>query len=207
MARFEGLFLEYLRSLGSGDCAHDVDHVLRVVRTAKELCAQEGALLEVVVPAAYLHDCFSYPKDHPDRGRSSRIAADTAIEFLREVEYPETYYEQIHHAICSHSYSSGLTPETKEAQIVQDADRLDAIGAIGIARCIQVGTLYDRPLYSSHDPFCAQRVPDDLLFTIDHFYVKLLKIADSMGTRAAQKEASRRKEFMLNFLKRLEREI
>ena len=204
---FEQLILDFLSSGEVVDCAHDLDHVFRVVRSARELCGQEEAQLDVVLPAAYLHDCFGYPKNHPDRRNSSLVAADLAIDFLREIKYPLQFLEQIHHAICTHSYSADLKPETKEAKIVQDADRLDALGAIGIARCIQVGTLHQRPLYCRNDPLCSQRESDDGSYTVDHFFVKLLKIADTMQTEAAKVEAKKRKAFMIEFLDQLKREV
>ncbi|MGF1755829.1 HD domain-containing protein [Vibrio makurazakiensis] len=189
------------------DAAHDLNHILRVVKTAKQLCRAENAVEEVVVPAAYLHDCFTFPKNHPDRERSSKHAADIAIEFLKSVNYPEQYYSAIHHAIVSHSYSANVTPETLEAKIVQDADRLDALGAVGIARCVQVSTSLGRTLYSLTDPFCESREPDDKVFTIDHFYIKLLHLVDTMNTDSAKREAERRTQFMRSYLVQLESEI
>ncbi|MDE1462067.1 HD domain-containing protein [Spartinivicinus poritis] len=189
------------------DLAHDFNHILRVVKTAKELCEQERAVSEIVTPAAWLHDCFSLPKNHPDRTNSSKYAADKAVQFLSEINYPEKYLEPIHHAIVAHSFSANITPRTLEAKIVQDADRLDALGAIGIARCMQVSAKLERELYSTNDPFCQLRLPDDGKYTVDHFYKKLLLIADSVNTESAKLEAKKRTQFMLNFLKQLNLEI
>ncbi|MGS4882634.1 HD domain-containing protein [Photobacterium damselae] len=204
---FEVDLVEYLKSEISQDMAHDVDHILRVVKSAKMLCQQEGANIAIVLPAAYLHDCFSYPKDHPDRHLSSYKAADKAVEFLNSIDYPSEYFEAIHHAIAAHSFSAQVTPTTLEAQIVQDADRLDALGAIGVTRCILVSAKLKRPLYQLDDPFCQQRSPDDSQYTLDHFYTKLLKLTDTMNTRAAKEEAGRRTEFMYAYLKQLELEL
>ncbi|SUB90175.1 HD domain-containing protein [Photobacterium damselae] len=204
---FEVDLVEYLKSEMSQDMAHDVDHILRVVKSAKMLCQQEGANIAIVLPVAYLHDCFSYPKDHPDRHLSSYKAADKAVEFLNSIGYPSEYFEAIHHAIVAHSFSAQVTPTTLEAQIVQDADRLDALGAIGVTRCILVSAKLKRPLYQLDDPFCQQRSPDDSQYTLDHFYTKLLKLTDTMNTRSAQEEAGRRTEFMYAYLKQLELEL
>ncbi|MEH0374061.1 HD domain-containing protein, partial [Vibrio mimicus] len=84
----------------------------------------------------------------------SRIAADKALEFLNEIGYPKEYHDAIKHAIIAHSFSANVQPDTLEAKIVQDADRLDALGAIGIARCIQVSTNLGVGLYDATDPFC-----------------------------------------------------
>lgn len=189
------------------DAAHDIQHVARVVNTATRLSETEGGDLCVVLPAAYLHDCFTYPKDHPDRKHSAFIAADKACEFLSSIHYPNQYLNAIHHAIVAHSYSANVAPTTREAMIVQDADRLDALGAIGITRCIQVSASLQRTLYSNDDPFCRERTPDDSQFTLDHFYTKLFSISDTMNTSAGHAEAQNRVECMQYYLAQLSREI
>jgi len=189
------------------DPAHDLDHVLRVVKTARALCQLEQAKLAIVLPAAYLHDCFSFAKNHPDRKQSSKRAADKAIEFLTSIDYPATHLDEIHHAIAAHSYSANVKPKTLEAQIVQDADRLDALGAIGIARCLQVGTTLSTPLYNQDDSFCQHRSPDDRNYTIDHFYAKLFNLSDTMNTASAKAEGEQRTAFMRQYLQQLATEI
>ncbi|WP_333608318.1 HD domain-containing protein [Arsukibacterium sp.] len=206
-AALEQRMLDFVCQHMQQDVAHDRQHVLRVVKLAKRLCAEEGAQLQIVLPAAYLHDCFSYAKDHPDRGNSSRLAADKALQFLSGLHYPAEYFEAIHHAIVAHSYSAKVAPETLEAKIVQDADRLDAIGAIGIARCMQVSASLGRPLYAEHDPFCVSRAIDDGAYTLDHFYKKLLLLAKQMHTASAKAEAGQRTQFMQQYLLQLGREI
>ena len=205
--QFEPLFVDFIKAEMQQDLAHDVNHVLRVVKCAKALCLKEGAKLEVVVPAAYLHDCFSLPKNHPDRAMSSQLAAEKAVSFLRHVGYPTDFYSEISHAIETHSYSANLKPKTLEAQIVQDADRLDALGAIGIARCLQVSTSLGVNLYSNDDPFAVKRDLNDKQFCIDHFYVKLLKLAETMNTPTAAVEAQKRSEYMQTYLTQLASEI
>ncbi|MCQ1059836.1 HD domain-containing protein [Photobacterium sp. ZSDE20] len=205
--QLENQFVEFIQSEMQQDLAHDMNHVLRVVKTAKELCASEGAVLEVVLPAAYLHDCFSFPKNHPDRAKSSQVAANKAVEFLASIDYPSQYFEAIHHAIVTHSFSANIEPKTLEAQIVQDADRLDALGAIGIARCIQVSSSLGVSLYDAEDPFSEDRDLNDRLYTIDHFYTKLFKLKDTMNTLSAKAEAEKRTVFMEEYLKQLGAEI
>ncbi|WP_299665236.1 HD domain-containing protein [uncultured Psychromonas sp.] len=189
------------------DLAHDLLHVERVVKLATLIAKKEKAELNVVLPAAWLHDCVSYPKNHPLRSQSSLHAADKAIQFLSSIEYPKQYLDAIHHAIAAHSYSGGLIANTLEAKIVQDADRLDAIGAIGIARCIQVSSQLKRPLYAPEDAFSEQRTLDDQRFTLDHFYTKLLKLASLMHTQTAQDIAAQRTQFMESYLQQLALEI
>ncbi|MFB6097619.1 MAG: HD domain-containing protein, partial [Salinibacter sp.] len=117
------------------DAAHDRAHVERVVTTARRLARAEDAHMDVVVPAAWLHDCVVLPKDHSDRAQASTHAAEAARGLLEEEGYPEQWIPAIEHAIEAHSYSGAIEPETIEAKVVQDADRIDALGAIGLARC------------------------------------------------------------------------
>lgn len=205
--KFENKFVEFIQSEMQQDLAHDMNHVFRVVKTARALCDSEGARIEVVLPAAYLHDCFSFPKNHSDRAKSSFIAAEKAIEFLASIDYPAEYFEAIHHAVVAHSFSANIKPETLEAQIVQDADRLDALGAIGIARCIQVSSSLGVSLYDAEDPFSANRELNDRQYTLDHFYTKLFKLKDTMNTVSAKTEAEKRTVFMKAYLKQLGEEI
>jgi uncharacterized protein len=207
LEQFEYQILNFAKQEMTQDAAHDISHIKRVVKTAKSLCAQEQADLEVVLPAAYLHDCFTFPKNHPERATSSKIAADKAIAFLRSINYPAHHLDAIHHAIVTHSYSANITPETIEAQIVQDADRLDSLGAIGIARCLFVGQSFDAELYNREDPFAEVRDLDDKHFSVDHFYVKLFKLAQTMNTESAKQEAERRSNYMRGFLDQLASEV
>jgi uncharacterized protein len=202
-SKFEG----FVQAQMVDDAAHDLHHVRRVVRNALWLAKEEGAQLEVAVPAAWLHDCVGVPKNSPQRPYASQLAAETAVTFLQQQNYPAVYLEAIAHAIAAHSFSAGIPPQTIEAKVVQDADRLEAIGAIGIARCFAVGGMLARPLYHTPDPFCQTRPPDDSLASVDHFYTKLLKLADTMQTTAGREEAYGRTQFMLNFLAQLKREM
>lgn len=205
--KFEDQLLDFAQQEMTQDAAHDISHIKRVVKTAKALCAQEQAKLEVVLPAAYLHDCFTFPKNHPDRAQSSKMAADKAIAFLKSIDHPTSYLDEIHHAIVTHSYSANITPETLEAQIVQDADRLDSLGAIGIARCLYVGQSFNAELYNHEDPFANQRDLDDKHYSVDHFYVKLFKLAETMNTESAKLEANKRTDYMRGFLEQLGAEV
>ncbi|MUK42453.1 HD domain-containing protein [Aliivibrio fischeri] len=204
---FEPQFLSFIQKEMVQDLAHDINHVLRVVSMAKRLCVEEKGKEAVVIPAAYLHDCFSFAKDHPNRSQSSAFAADKALVFLKEIGYPSEYYDEIHHAIVAHSFSAKVETRTLEAKIVQDADRLDALGAIGIARCLQVSTKLNSPLYSIDDPFCYHREPNDKAYTIDHFYAKLLTLANTMKTTSALAEAEKRTQYMRDYLTQLESEL
>jgi len=136
---------EHVLAALPGDVAHDLEHVRRVVRTARELAGAEGARREIVLPAAWLHDCVTVPKDSPDRARASRRAAAQAVAWLRDWGWPADLLPEIAHAIEAHSFSAGLEPRTVEAKVVQDADRLEAIGAVGLARCLALGGALGSP--------------------------------------------------------------
>lgn len=213
---FEINFREKVRSLDAGpdakpkdapDPAHDLSHFERVVATAKRLAQTENAKLEVVIPAAWLHDFIVVPKNDPRRTQASRLSAEAAIEYLRSIDYPAEFYEDISHAIEAHSFSANITARTLEARIVQDADRLDGIGAIGIARLFITAGLMRRPIYRSEDPFCKTTEPDDSIFTIDHIYKKLFVVAERLGTEAGRAEGAQRLAFLKIYLKELAREI
>ena len=126
---------------------------------------------------------------------------------MKSINYDESLFEAIHHAIAAHSFSANIKIKTVEAQIVQDADRMDALGAIGVSRCMNVGGAIGRLLYSPDDPFCIERKADDKQYTLDHFFIKLLHIADSMNTPSAKAEATRRTTYMHDFLAQLKSEI
>ncbi|PWF73470.1 phosphohydrolase [Vibrio sp. T9] len=207
LSQIESQFLEFMQQEMQVDAAHDISHVQRVVNTAKKLAMEEGADLSIVLPAAYLHDCFTYPKGHPNRKQSSIIAAKKAVAFLESIDYPQQYHDAIAHAIEAHSFSANIRPNTLEAKVVQDADRLDALGAIGITRCIQVSTEFDAQLYDDKDIFAQQRELDDKQFTLDHFQTKLFKIAETMNTESARREAQKRKVFMQAYIEQLHDEV
>lgn len=204
---WEAHFITFLNQpLSANDPAHDLAHIRRVVANARMLAAAEGARLEIVLPAAWLHDCVIIPKDSPQRQYASTRAAQVAGDFLREQGFPADI-PAIQHAIAAHSFSAGIAPRTLEAMVVQDADRLDALGAIGIARCLQLGGALGRPLYNADDPFAVTRPLDDTANTLDHFFVKLLTLAERMQTATGRAEAHRRTAFMREFLQQLGKEI
>ena len=199
--------ISFLGKSTPADAAHDLSHVKRVVKNCSYLTDIEGADPRITVASAWLHDCVAVAKDSPLRSQGSRLAADAAIVFLSEIRYPEELLPEIYHAIEAHSFTADIPPRSLEAQVVQDADRLDSLGAIGIARCLLVGGRLNRPLLDFQDPFCDSRDPDDSLYTIDHFYTKLFKLPDTMQTEAGRNEAHRRADLMQQYLDNLRSEI
>jgi uncharacterized protein len=189
------------------DPAHDWQHVLRVAASARSLCAAEGADEAVTVPAALLHELVNLPKNHPDSAHSGELCAERALEVLARLGCPGATAERIAYCIRVHGFSRGIVPDTLEAKVLQDADRLDAIGAVGIARCFATGAVMRQPFYDPADPFCAAREPDDKRFSVDHFYKKLLRIEGSLHTATARRMAGERSRFMEAFLRQLGAEI
>jgi uncharacterized protein len=205
---WEAHFAGFVERAGpAADPAHDVEHVRRVVANARALAAHEQADLAVVLPAAWLHDCVSIPKSSPLRSQASRLAGSAALEFLQSIDYPAQYLPAIQHAIEAHSFSANITPQTREAMVVQDADRLDSLGAIGLARCLMLSGAMGRRLYDPHEPIPAARPIDDQANAIDHFYAKLFQLAERMATQAGRSEAIKRTAFLQAFVDRLRAEI
>ena len=205
---FEKLLAKKIAEIATNeDPAHDFLHFKRVVVMATKLCKEEKAKLEVVLPAAWLHDFVIIAKNDPRRKQASRLSAEEAVKFLKEIGYPEQYLSEISHAIEAHSFSANIKTETLEAMIVQDADRLDGLGAIGVARCFATSGLLKRPFYSEQDPFCENREPEDSKFTVDHFYAKLFKTAETLKTSSGKREGIKRVEAMKRFLNDLKVEM
>ena len=187
--------------------AHDFLHVERVAAMARRLALAEGARLEVVVPAALLHELVNLPKGHPDSHTSGDLCAVEALRVLADAGYERALAEEIALCIRDHAFSKGAAPRTREAAVMQDADRLDAIGAIGIARCFATSTEMMRPFYAPDDPFCRERAPDDKQWGIDHFFRKLLRIEAGLHTATAREIARPRTAFMRAYLDQLGSEI
>jgi uncharacterized protein len=204
LARFDAVAAE--RGLGAGP-AHDHLHVRRVASTARIVAMAEGARVEVAVAAALLHELFNYPKDHPCSARSGEVCADHASEVMRAEGCDPAFVDDVAYAIRVHPFSCGIVPSTLEGKVLQDADRLDALGAIGIARCFASTAEMRRPFYREDDPFCRTRTPDDKAWGLDHFYRKLLRLPETLHTATARRLAGERVTFLQSYLEQLRREI
>jgi uncharacterized protein len=207
LADWERRWEAWLTAAGAADAAHDLEHTRRVVRNARQLAAAEGADPAVVLPAAWLHDCVAIAKDDPRRSLASQLAAEQAVAYLRTTGYPTVLLPAIQHAIAAHSFSAGIAAVTIEARVVQDADRLDAIGAVGLARCLLTGAALQRPLYDVVQPFPLQRRADDHRSSLDHFFTKLLRLEQQMTTAGGRQLAAERTAFLREFLRRFADEI
>jgi uncharacterized protein len=192
-----------------GDGAHDLHHLRRVWRSARKIAAAEpGADLTVLLAAAYLHDLVNPPKDSPLRSQASRLSAEAAGPLLEGMGLAPARARAAAHAIEAHSYSAGVEPLTPEARILQDADRLEALGAIGLARCFYTGGKMGTALWEPEDPLGRSGRPlDDRAFSIDHFPLKLLRLPELMRTEEGRRLARRRTRVLVLYLAELEREL
>jgi uncharacterized protein len=172
---------------GQDDGAHDINHLHRVWKLARTLLTEyANADALVVLAACYLHDLVNLPKNHPDRAQASRLAARMACEQLREIGFPPEKLDGVAHAIEAHSFSAAIAPATIEAMIVQDADRLDALGAVGLARLFYTAGRMGSALAHAADPLALQRDADDKAFALDHIELKLAKLPPAMQTAAGR---------------------
>lgn len=198
---------DMVRKKIKNDSAHDFNHIMRVYKNAQKLCKKEKANEKLVLSSVLLHDIISYPKSDKRCKISSVESAEEAKKILKAFNFTDKEIQIVSDAIRDHSFSRGKIPKTLEGKILQDADRLDAIGAIGIARVFAVGGSERRPFYNSDDPFCTSRPPDDKAWTLDHFYQKLLKLESLMNTESAKIEAKRRTKILKKFLIDLKHEL
>ncbi|MDH2078479.1 HD domain-containing protein [Pseudomonas atacamensis] len=191
----------------SDDGAHDITHLQRVWHTARTLHATEGGDLEVLLAAVLLHDCVSVEKNSPLRSQASRLAADKASSVLKELDWPNEKISNVAHAIAAHSFSANITPITLEAKIVQDADRLDSLGMLGVARTFYVAGRMGSALYDPQDPEALEREYDDTRFCLDHFQTKLLHLAEGFQTVTGQRLAQIRHQRLKGFMEQFKEEI
>lgn len=204
--RFEAWLTEHHPT---GDAAHDISHFRRVWMSAQRMIAGHSVDALVVLAACYFHDIVSLPKNHPERSQSSRLAARKTRQILADYfpDFPESLIPAVEHAIEAHSFSAGIAPQTPEAKIVQDADRLEALGAIGLARVFAVSGALGVALFDADDPFADARVLNDKQFALDHFQTKLLRLPDTMQTEMGRELARHNANFLVQFMAKLSAEL
>ena len=191
MNEFEHKLLYYVKRVLGSETPHDLFHTLRVVKIAKEIAEKEEADYEITIAAAYLHDIarplekINLSIDHAKKG------AEIARKFLRELNFPKEKIEMVAQAIEEHRFRNGKIPRTLEGKVLQDADRLDAVGAIGIYRVIFYSCEYRRSIED----------------TIKHFEKKILKLKDTLHTKYARKLAEKRHKLVEDFVTQLKEEI
>lgn len=182
------------------DPAHDALHVARVVRAARLIARSEPEADPFITEAAsWLHDIVQLPKGSGVPGESARRSAHDARAFLLDLGVDTGTVDAIADAITTHSFSGGKKPASLEAAILQDADRLDALGAIGIARLWVTAGVLNSDLYHDDDPSARHRELDDRSFGLDHIAAKLLLLPDMMNTAAGRELARSRADFVQHY--------
>jgi len=192
------LTTEQAAALYKNDSAHDFDHVLRVLANAQHIGATEGANMDILRTAVLLHDIsradqYRTGKDHAAEG------ARRAREILEEAGQSKEFIEAVCHAIAAHRFRVNNPPKTLEAKILYDADKLDSIGAVGIARAFAFGGFKNRPLWREDD--------DGEHTTLQEFRVKLVKVKDTLFTHTAQQIAQGRHQHMVSFFEQMAAEV
>ncbi|WP_233420512.1 HD domain-containing protein [Xenorhabdus nematophila] len=152
---------------------------------------------------------YLYLKNSPERHKSSEFAAKKTISIVKDYfkEVPVSKYGIIEEAIVSHSYSANIKPVSIEAKILQDSDRIDALGAVGLARVFYIAGKLNQKLFDLDDPFATHRELDDKVYALDHFYTKLLKLPITMNTKKGKEIAEVQSDFLLAYIEKLKKEI
>jgi uncharacterized protein len=202
LARLSARFAQERR-----DGAHDLAHCLRVAGLAQSIAQDAGADAEACVAAALLHDLVYLPKNHPDSSRTARMGEQLALAWCREIPELAGRAELIAGAVASHSFSGGERPTSLPGAVLQDADRLEALGAIGLARVFATGGAMGAGLWHPEDPWGRQRPLDDKRWSLDHFQTKLLKLKEGMHTAAGRRLAEARDQVLRDFLAALQDEL
>ena len=158
---------------------------------------------KLILSAVLLHDIIKIKNQKDSVLQSAKLSE----KILKENYFLDDEITIISDAIKEHSFSKGKIPSTLEGKILQDADRLDAIGAIGIGRVFSFSGLNNRPFYDPKDPFSKNRNLNDNKWAIDHFYVKLLTLEQKMNTKTGKTIAKKRTKILKDFLKELKNEI
>jgi uncharacterized protein len=188
------------------DPTHDLAHALRVARWTLAL---GGAAVDAreAVAAALLHDAVNPAKDSPERVLASERSAALARERLPALGFSADAVTRIADAVRDHSFSRGAVPATPLGCALQDADRLEALGAIGLLRCVSTGVRMGGAWFDADDPWAEARPLDDTRYSVDHFFTKLLTLSSTMRTAAGRREAERRTSFLREFVARLGEEL
>ncbi|MEC7710949.1 MAG: HD domain-containing protein [Thermoproteota archaeon] len=203
MNQLENLKKIAKKKLQNNDPAHDFEHIMRVYRNAERICKAEKGNKKLILSAVLLHDIIKNKNQNDSALKSAKFAE----KILKENRFSSDEIMVISDAIKEHSFSKGKIPSTTEGKILQDADRLDAIGAIGLARVFSFSGSNNRSFYDPKDPFSKNRNFNDNKWAIDHFFKKLLHLEQKMNTKTGKLLAKKRTKILKNFLKEIKNEI
>jgi uncharacterized protein len=208
--KLRNLLLKIARQkISDVDPSHDFEHALRVLANAEIIAKEEKADMDILVPSALFHDVINHPKNSPRAAFSSDESAELTKKILEKIKgFPKNKIHKVCTAIKCCSFSKGIVPELLEAKILQDADGLEATGAISIMRTFCSTGQTKRMFYHPDDPFCKKRnPPTPKKYALDLFYARLLKITKRARTKTAKRIAKRRTVFLHKFLKELNLEL
>jgi len=196
------------KMMQDNDPSHDLEHANRVHKLARYLAGKEGADLDIVIPASIGHDLIVYPKDSLKSKLSATHSAAEVAKFLQGIDdFPRDKIVAVMYAIQVCSFSKGIVPTTLEAKILQDADLLEAVGAVAIMRTFASAGSMNKTFYSPEDPFCVYREPDAHKYALDLFYTRLLQVEKRLHTQTARELARPRTKFLHQFLTQLTLEL
>tara|TARA_B100000029_G_scaffold451194_1_gene475570 strand:- start:3032 stop:3664 length:633 start_codon:yes stop_codon:yes gene_type:complete len=204
--------LEYIKNYVKkiylkNDPSHDYQHIMRVYNNADKICNTEKANRKLVLISVLLHDIIKKSQSTKTSSSSADLSAEKSIKILEKLHIPKSEIDIIIEAIRNHSFTKNKISRTIEGRILQDADRLDAIGSIGIARAFCVSGVKNRSFYNPEDPFAKNRKLDDKKWALDHFFKKLLVLEKQMNTKTGKIEAKRRTKILRKFIDDLKQEI
>lgn len=189
------VLIDRVKAIMTGEATgHDWYHTSRVAGMSRQIAEMEGCNMDIVLAAAYLHDVADHKFGYTKESRSALLH-----QLMDEAQFPETLQEDVLEVVESISFSEGVPCSErlrKESDVVKDADRLDALGAIGIARTFAYGGKVGRPIYDPMDPANS----------LQHFDDKLLLLADGMRTKAGKRLAQARHAFLVQFKEEFLRE-
>ena len=191
------------------DASHDIHHFRRVAKWAYKITENETQEFDflVILAACYFHDVINLAKNHPKRTTASTLAAKLTLQILENLNFPKDKISKVCHAVEAHSYSAQIKPGLLEAKVLRDADRLDALGSVGVLRTLYISGSMKRPLYHSKDPFAKNRSLNGSQYSLDHFAIKAVDYPKTLSTEGARNFAKPLLEFSEMFVDLMQKEI
>ncbi|MBN1873973.1 MAG: HD domain-containing protein [Anaerolineae bacterium] len=204
------LSIEFARQLyQSADSVHDFDHILRVLTLAERIARAEGADMETVRAATLFHDWGRAEAEIKNLDHAA-VAAERVQMLLESEGFEATWVASVVHAVAAHRFRTAPAPQTLEAQVLFDADKLDAIGAVGIARAFAYGGAHNQRLWAALDDIDLshwEAQGDDSHTPVHEFVVKLSRLKERLYTSEGRKIAAARHRYMEDFYRRLDAEV
>lgn len=200
---------------GTGDASHDFDHIMRVMTLANTIHAHEGGNLPIIWAAVAFHD-LGQERERRHGGDHALIGAEMAEDLLSGTQFPQSAIPDVQQAIQDHRMTGGIVPHSLEGRILYDADKIDCLGAIGVARLYCITGRYNQKIYST--------LPDDIAEPVDPLLVRILRrrpdyspsiefqllfgnLPERMTTPTGKQLAQERYTYMADFFKRLHLEV